>query len=90
MLAEPLIKMLASLISRIAICAHLCLDSGHAGIHGNEVADYAAKSGSKSKIQYMVLNLLLQPRMPAMLARLRTVPQVDENLCGINGRTAVR
>ena len=24
--------------------------SGHAGVHGNEVADYVAKSGSKSKI----------------------------------------
>ena len=23
---------------------------GHAGVHGNEVADYLAKSGSKSKI----------------------------------------
>ena len=34
---------------------------GHAGVHGNEVADYVAKSGSKSKC--MVLNLSLQSRM---------------------------
>ena len=33
---------------------------GHADVHGNEVADNAAKSGSKSKIH--VLNLLLQSR----------------------------
>ena len=26
---------------------------GHAGIHGNEVADYVAKSGSKSKIHVL-------------------------------------
>ena len=36
----------------------------------------------------MVLNLLLQSRMPAVLARLRTGPQVDRNLYGMNGRTA--
>ena len=61
--------------------------SGHAGVHGIEVADYVAKSGSKSKILYMVLNFLLQSRMPAVLARLRTGPQIDGNLCGMNGRT---
>ena len=38
--------------------------------------------------KYMVLNLLLQSRMPVVLARLRTGPQLDENLCGINGKTA--
>ena len=31
---------------------HVCIAwiPGHAGVHGNEVADYLAKSGSKSKI----------------------------------------
>ena len=59
---------------------------GHAGIHGNKVADYVAKSGSKS-IMYGP-ELLLQFRMPVVLARLRTGPQLDGNLCGINGKTA--
>ena len=59
---------------------------GYAGVHGNEVADYVSKSGSKSK--NMVLNVLLQFRMPAGLARLRTGPQIDGNLCGMNGKTA--
>ena len=105
--------------------------TGHARVHGNEVADYLAKSGSKSKLHgpepfitvpyascayascvstvkdwstdrstdqdlnqnYMVLNLLLQSRMPVVrmpvvLARLRTGPQIDGNLCGMNGKTA--
>ena len=55
---------------------------GHAGVHGNEVADYLAKSGSNQK--YMVLNLLLQSCMPVVLTRLRTGPQIHGNLCGIN------
>ena len=38
--------------------------------------------------KYMVLSLLLQSRMPVMLARLRSGPQIDGNLCGINGKTA--
>ena len=59
---------------------------GHAGVHGNEVADYVAKSGSNQKC--MVLNLLLQSGMPVVLARLRTDPQIDGNLGGINGKTA--
>ena len=59
---------------------------GHAGVHGNEVADYLAKSESKSK--YMVLNLLLQSRMPAELKQLRTGPQINRNLCGMIGRSA--
>ena len=37
----------------------------------------------------MVLNLLLQSRMPVVLARLRTDLQIDGNLCGINGKTAL-
>ena len=36
----------------------------------------------------IVLNLLLQSRMPVVLARLRTGPQIDGKLCGINGKTA--
>ena len=36
---------------------------GHAGVHSNEVANYVAKSGSKSKIHN--LNFLVQSRMPA-------------------------
>ena len=59
---------------------------GHAGVHGNEVADYVAKSGSKSKLHG--LNLLLQSRMPVVLARLKTDPQIDGNLGGINRKTA--
>ena len=35
-----------------------------------------------------VLNLVLHYRMPVVLARLRNGPQIDENLCGINGKTA--
>ena len=58
----------------------------HAGLHGNEAADYLAKSGFKSK--YMVKNLLLHFYMPAVLARLRTGPQIDGNLCGRNGKIA--
>ena len=59
---------------------------GHAGVHGNEVADYIAKSGSKSKMHGP--DLLLQSRMPVVLARLRTDPQIDGNLGGINRKTA--
>ena len=59
---------------------------GHAGVHGNEVADYVAKSGSKSKMHGP--EPLLQSRMPVVLARLRTDPQIDGNLGGINRKTA--
>ena len=58
---------------------------GHAGVHGDKVVDYLAKSESKSNMQ--VLNLLLQSRMPVVLARLRTVSQIDEHLWGINAKT---
>ena len=61
---------------------------GHARVHGNEVADYQAKSGSTVDQKYMVLNLLLLSRLPVVLARLRTDSQIDGNLCGINGKTA--
>ena len=60
--------------------------SGHAGVHSNEVVDYLAKSGSKSKIHGP--DPLLQSRMPAVLARLRTGPQIDRNLCGMIGKIA--
>ena len=59
---------------------------GHAGVHGNEVADYVAKSGSKSKMHGP--EPFLQSRMPVVLARLRTDPQIDGNLGGINRKTA--
>ena len=36
--------------------------SGHAGVHGNKVTDYVAKSGSKSEIHG-------PERMPVVLAR---------------------
>ena len=61
---------------------------GHAGVYGNEGADYVAKSGSKLNQKYMVLNFLSQSRKPDVLARLRTGPQIDGNLCGMNGKTA--
>ena len=60
---------------------------GHAGVHGNEVADYLAKSGSKSKVYGP--EPFVTVRMPVVLARLRTGPQMDGNLCGINGKTAL-
>ena len=40
---------------------------GHAGVHGYEVADYVANQDLNQKC--MVLNLLLQSRVPAVLAR---------------------
>ena len=54
----------------------------YAGVHGNEVGRLS------SQIRCMVLNLLLQSRMPVELAQLRSGPQVDGNFCGINGKTA--
>ena len=38
--------------------------------------------------KYMILNRLLQSRMPVVLALLKTGPQIDENLCEMNGKTA--
>ena len=57
---------------------------GHAGVHGNEMADYVAKSGSKSKMHGPEPSLTV--RMPVVFARLRIGLQID--LCGINGKTA--
>ena len=59
---------------------------GHAGVHGNEVADYLAKSGTKSKM--LGPEPFITVRMPLVLAQLRIRPQIDGNLCGINGKTA--
>ena len=61
---------------------------GHAGAHDNEVADYVAKSGSKSKTHDPEPFIILQSHMPVVSARLRTGPQIDGNLCGLNGKTA--
>ena len=38
----------------------------------------------------MVLNLLLQSRMPVVLARLRNGPLIDRNLCGTNEKNCLR
>ena len=59
---------------------------GHAGVHGKEVEDYVAKSGSKSKIHGPELFITIP--YANCLTRLRTGPQLDGNLCGINGKTA--
>ena len=58
----------------------------HAGVHGNEVAHYPAKSGSKSEMHGPEPFIIV--RMPVVLARLRTGPQIDGNLCGIKGKIA--
>ena len=48
----------------------------------------AMKPNQDLNQKYMVLKLLLQFRIPVVLARLSNGPQIDENLCGINGKTA--
>ena len=60
--------------------------AGHAGVYGNEMADYAAKSGFKSKMHGP--EHFIAARMTVVLARSRTGPQIDRNLCGTNGKTA--
>ena len=57
---------------------------GHAGLHGNEVADYLAKLGFKLKMHGPKLFITV----PVVVARLRTGSQIDGNLCGIFGKTA--
>ena len=52
--------------------------TGHAREHSNEVADYLAKSGSKSKMHGPEPFIILS-RMPFVLARLRTGSQIDGN-----------
>ena len=59
---------------------------GHAGVHGNEVADYLAKSGSKSEMHGP--EPLITVPDASVLARFRTGPQTERNLCGINRKTA--
>ena len=62
---------------------------GHAGALGNDVADYVAKSGSKSKKHSPEPFITI-----SYVSCVSTVkdcwngPQIDENLCGMNGRTA--
>ena len=61
---------------------------GHAGVHGNEVGDYVAKSGSKSKIHGP------EPFIAVPYASCVSTwismwnKQIDGNLCGINRKTA--
>ena len=57
---------------------------GHAGVHGNDVADYVAKPGSKSKIHGP--EPFITVLYAAVLARLRSGPQINGNLRGMNGR----
>ena len=64
----------------------IALISGHVGVHDNEVADYVTKSGSKPKIHSPELFITV-PYMLVVLAWLRTGPQMDGNLCGINQNT---
>ena len=45
---------------------------GHAGVHDNKVADYVAKT-----VRYV-----------SGVSALKTGPQIDGNLRGMNGRTA--
>ena len=40
------------------------------------------------KYMILILNLLVQSRMPAVLTRLKTGAQIDRNLCEMNERTA--
>ena len=62
---------------------------GHAGVHGNEVADYVAKSGSKSKMHGPEPFITVPyASCVSTVSRLRTGPQIDRNLCRINGKTA--
>ena len=60
---------------------------GHAGVHGNEVADYVPKSGSKSKIHGP--ESFITVSYTSYVSTVKDYsPQVEGNLCGINGRTA--
>ena len=59
---------------------------GHAGVHSNEVADYVAKSGSKSKIHGP--EPLITVPYASCVGTVKGWSTVDGNLCGMNGRTA--
>ena len=52
---------------------------GHAGVHGNEVADYLAKSRPKSKMHGP--EPFITVPYASCVRRLRTGPQIDGNLC---------
>ena len=56
------------------------------GVHGNEVADYVAKSRSKSKMHGP--EPFITVPYASCVSTLRTDPQIDGNLGGINGKTA--
>ena len=58
----------------------------HAGVHGNEVADYLAKSGSKSEM--LGPEPFITVSYASFVSTFWTGPQIDGNLCGINGKTA--
>ena len=58
----------------------------HAGVHGNEVADYVVKSGSKSKLHGLE-PFSTVPRASCVGA-VRDWSTYNGNLCGINAKTA--
>ena len=60
--------------------------SGLAGVHGNKVADYVAKSGSKSKIHG--LEPYITVPYASCISTVKDWSQIDGNLCGKNERTA--
>ena len=55
-------------------------------MHGNKVADYVAKSGSKSKIHG--LEPYITVPYASCISTVKDWSQIDGNLCGKNGRTA--
>ena len=57
----------------------------HAGVHGDQVADYVAKSGSKSK-RHGREPFITVPY--AICVSMVKDWSTDGNLCGINGKTA--
>ena len=60
---------------------------GHAGVHGNKVADYVAKLESKSKI-HVPESFITVPYTRSVSTVKLTGPQIYGNLCGMNGKTA--
>ena len=57
---------------------------GHAGAHGNEVAHYVAKSGSKSKIHGP--EPFITVPYASCVSAIKDGPQIDGNLSGMNER----
>ena len=60
--------------------------SGHAGVHGNEVADYLAKSRSKSKMHGP--EPFITVPYASCVSTVNDWSTIDGNLCGMNERTA--